>query len=235
MGETASSPPETLTFLFSDIEGSTALLRQVGRVPYAELLDRHEALGRAALEAAGGEVVDAEGDGLFAVFPSGEAAVAGAAAFQRALAAEDWAAGSSVRVRIGIHSGRAERAGRRYIGVAVSRAERVCSAARGGQILLSGTAADLAAEDLPAGVELRDLGVYALKDVGRPERLFEAAVEGLPDVFPAPRAARAETTAARLAGIAGVVAQHLLDRQTLVWVAVLVIFGLVPVIALLTR
>jgi hypothetical protein len=134
-----------------------------------------------------------------------------------------------------VHSGRAERAGRRYLGVAVSRAKRVCEAAHGGQILVSATTADLASDDLPGGVELRDLGEYTLRDVGRPERLFEAAVDGLEHAFPPPRAPRAETALARLTGLAGIVAQLLLDRRTLVWVFALVVFGLVPLITVLTR
>ena len=197
------------------------------------MLDQHEALGRGAIEGAGGTLLDIEGDGIFAVFPSAEAGVGAAVAFQRALAKEEWPGEGRPRVRIGIHSGRAELVGRRYVGVAVARAKRVCSAAHGGQILLSATAADLAGDDLPPRVELRDLGTYELKDSPRPERLFEAAVQGLPDVFPAPRARRAETATARLTGLAGVVAQILLDRRTLIWLAVLVVFGLVPLIAML--
>ena len=230
-GETASGPA-TLAFLFSDIEGSTALLRRIGRSPFAQLLDRHEQVGRAAFGGAGGELLEVEGDGLFAVFPNAEAGVAGAVAFQRGLAADDWPHGEPLRVRVGLHAGRVERAGERYVGVAVSRAKRVCAAAHGGQIVLSATAADLAADDLPPGVELRDLGEYALKDVARPERLFEATVAGLPDVFPAPRAPRADTASTRRIGG---VTQVLLDPRTLTWLAVLVILGLVPVIALLTR
>jgi predicted ATPase/class 3 adenylate cyclase len=178
-----------VTFLFSDIEGSTRLVQQLGEA-FPALLERHHSLLRAAfdLDVGGGVEVATEGDSFFVVFKSARSAVAAAAAAQRSLAAERWPADvGSVRVRMGLHTGEGTRGGDNYIGVDVNRAARIAAAAHGGQVLLSKATAGLIEGSLPDGLETRDLGEYRLKDLDRPERLIQLIVAGLPDTFPPPR------------------------------------------------
>jgi predicted ATPase/class 3 adenylate cyclase/Tfp pilus assembly protein PilF len=175
---------ETLTFLFTDIEGSTALLRRAGEDAYAQVLAGHQAVIRSGLAGHGGREVDTAGDGFFAVFPSPRACVVAAAEMQRALAAHAWPAGERVRVRMGVHTGEASRAGTGLVGLDVHRAARVAAVGYGGQVLVSETAAALVRGRLPPGVSLADLGVHRLKDLGRPERIFQLHGPGLPAGFP---------------------------------------------------
>jgi predicted ATPase/DNA-binding SARP family transcriptional activator len=170
---------ETVTFLFTDIEGSTTLLKQLGRERYGELLSQHQVMLRDAFAAQGGEEVDTQGDAFFVAFRSAADAVAAAVAIQRSHADHEWPEGTTVRVRIGIHSGEASAAGERYVGLSVHRAARIGDAGHGGQVLLSDATRVLVEDDLPAGVHLRDLGAFHLKDVDRPERIFQVAAEGL--------------------------------------------------------
>ena len=180
----------TVTFLFTDIEGSTGLLKQLGRGRYGELLAEQQRLLREAFAAHGGEEIDTQGDSFFVAFRSASDAVAAAVAIQRALADHEWPDGAEVRVRIGIHTGEAAAAGERYVGFSVHRAARIGAAAHGGQVLLSRTRrATLVEDDLPDGVFLRDLGLYRLKDVDRPERISQVAAEGLQVEFPPLRGA----------------------------------------------
>ena len=181
----------TVTFLFSDIEGSTALLKKVGRDRYGELLARHQELLREAFVAHRGHEVDTQGDSFFVAFHSSADAVAAAVAIQRALVEERWPEGSEVRVRIGIHSGEASSAGQRYVGFSVHRAARVGAIGHGGQILLSSATRELVDDDLPDGVTLRDLGAQRLKDVERPERVSQVVAPGLQDRFAPLQTARA--------------------------------------------
>jgi YVTN family beta-propeller protein len=179
----------TVTFLFTDIEGSTSLLKQLGRARYGELLARQQLLLREAFLAHQGEEVDTQGDSFFVAFRSAPDAVAAAVAIHRSLADHEWPEGVEVRVRIGIHTGEAAAAGERYVGFSVHRAARIGDAAHGGQVLLSSTTTDLAEDDLPDGVFLRDLGSWRLKDVDRPERISQVVAEGLQVDFPPLRGA----------------------------------------------
>ena len=175
---------ETLTFLFTDIEGSTALLRRVGEGAYAQVLAGHHAIIRSVLAGHGGREVDTAGDGLFAVFYSPGACVAAVLEMQQAIEAHAWPAGERVRVRMGVHTGEASKAATGLVGLDVHRAARVAAVGYGGQVLLSETAAALARDRLPPGVSLADLGVHRLKDLGRPEQIFQLQAAGLQAGFP---------------------------------------------------
>jgi class 3 adenylate cyclase len=177
----------TVTFLFTDIEGSTGLLKRLGRDEYETVLAEHAELLRAAVAAYGGRVVDTQGDSLFCAFPTARAAVSAATDAQRDLALHVWPEQVRVRVRMGLHSSEPKSGGDRYVGIGVHRAARIGAAAHGGQILVSETARALVADDLPAGVSLRDLGVHRLKDIDEPLRLYHVAAAGLDDRFPPPR------------------------------------------------
>jgi predicted ATPase/class 3 adenylate cyclase len=175
---------ETLTFLFTDVEGSTALLRRVGDRVYAQVLGGHHAVIRSSLAAHGGREVDTQGDAFFAAFASPRACVAAALEMQRALAAHAWPGGERVRVRMGIHCGEAEQTAAGLVGLEVHRAARVAAVGHGGQVLVSETGAMLVRDWLPEGAALADLGVHRLKDLGRPERIFQLQAAGLQADFP---------------------------------------------------
>ncbi len=177
-------PAGTVTFLFSDIEGSTELLKDLGRADYGRVLSIHNELLRQAFEEAGGTEIDRQGDSFFAVFRSAGAAVQGAIAGQQALARQEWPERTVVRVRMGIHTGEATLGEDGYVGFAVHQASRIGDAGHGGQILLSSTTARLVEHDLPRDVALRDLGENRLEGLDRPERLYQLVVPGLADVFP---------------------------------------------------
>jgi predicted ATPase/class 3 adenylate cyclase len=175
---------ETLTFLFTDIEGSTALLGRLGEEVYAQLLAGHHALIRSALAAHDGREVDTQGDAFFAVFSSPRGCVAAVLAMQQAIAADAWPGGERVRVRMGIHSGEAAKTATGVVGLEVHRAARVAAVGHGGQVLVSEAAAVLVRDGLPPGAALADLGSHRLKDLGRPERIFQLTAAGLPAGFP---------------------------------------------------
>jgi predicted ATPase/class 3 adenylate cyclase len=176
---------ETLTFLFTDIEGSTALLRRLGESDYGRVLADHQALIRAALAAHGGKEVDTQGDAFFAVFSSPTACVAAVIEMQRGLQSRAWPGGEHVRVRMGVHTGEAATtAAGGLVGLHVHRAARVGAVAHGGQVLLSETAAALVRDSLPPGAALRDLGAQRLKDLGRPEQILQLDAAGLRADFP---------------------------------------------------
>jgi predicted ATPase/class 3 adenylate cyclase len=175
---------ETLTFLFTDIEGSTALLGRLGDEDYSQVLAAHHALVRSALAGHGGREVDTQGDAFFAVFSSPRACVAAVLQLQQALAAHGWPAGEQVRARMGIHCGEAEQTATGLVGLEVHRAARIAAVGYGGQVLVSEAAASLVRDWLPAGAALADLGAHRLKDLGRPERIFQLRADGLPTVFP---------------------------------------------------
>jgi DNA-binding NarL/FixJ family response regulator/class 3 adenylate cyclase len=172
----------TLTFLFSDIEGSTALVRKL-RDGYTTVFEDHKRLLRGAWEACAGQELDAEGDSFFVAFRRPRHAVDAAVAAQRALSAHTWPDDAAVRVRIGVHTGEATPAGDHYVGLAVHRAARICDAGHGGQILLSETTRSLL-EDEEHALEFEDLGPHQLKDFDRPVRIYQLAIEGLPTEFP---------------------------------------------------
>jgi predicted ATPase/class 3 adenylate cyclase len=176
--------PNTLAFLFSDIEGSTRLEEAAGTATYAVLRERHRALLRVAFTAHGGREQGTEGDSFFVAFATAGDAVAAALDAQRALAAEAWPEGADVRVRMGIHAGEAAVVGGSYLGLAVNRAARIAGVAHGGQVLLSETVRNLIAGRLPAGAGLLDLGAHRLKDLREPERLHQLTAPDLAATFP---------------------------------------------------
>ena len=185
-----SLPQGTVTFLFTDIEGSTRLLERVGRDRYGALLERHRTVLRGAVEASGGAQVEATGDSLLGVFSNVGGAVAAAVAAQRALVAERWPADAEVRVRMGLHTGEAVLGRDGYVGLAVHRGQRVCDAAHGGQILVSSATHAILAADPPEGIGFRDAGEVRLAGFEQPERLSQVVADGLPDTFAEPRAAQ---------------------------------------------
>ncbi|MGH2465473.1 MAG: tetratricopeptide repeat protein [Candidatus Limnocylindrales bacterium] len=180
-------PVGTLTFLFTDIEGSTKLVQALGPA-FKPLLERHQALLRGAFREGGGVEIATEGDSFFVVFASAVAALTAVAAAQRLLSAEPWPpAAGLVRVRMGLHTGEGVRGGDNYVGLDVHRAARIAAAAHGGQVLVSAATGALAASGLPDDLRLVDLGEFRLKDLDRPERLLQLNVRGLADSFPPPR------------------------------------------------
>lgn len=182
-------PSGTVTFVFTDIEGSTKLAHELGTDRWRDVLAQHARIVRGAAAASEGVEVRTEGDSFFLAFRTARQAVAAAAAAQRGLAAQAWAHGATVRVRIGMHTGEDARPGEAdsgadYIGYDVHRAARVAATGHGGQIVISSTTRLLLGDTLPGGVALRDLGEHRLKDMSQPDRLFQVVVEGLPDAFP---------------------------------------------------
>ena len=173
-------PGGAVTFLFTDIEGSTRLVKAL-RERYGQVLGEHRRLVRAAIAGHTGYEVDTQGDAFFVAFGSEKQAVLCALEIQRTLAAHQWPAGASVRVRIGIHTGHAVPGERGYTGLAVHRAARICAAAVGGQVLVSQATQTIIEdeEEEEPGFTLVDLGERTLKDLDRPVRLFQLAAPGL--------------------------------------------------------
>ena len=183
-------PTGTVTFLFTDIEGSTRLLQRVGHA-YRDLLATHDRMLRDAIAAGGGVEVQTEGDAFFAAFPTAPGALKAAVEAQRALARHRWPEGDVVRVRMGVHTGEGVLSSGHYVGLDVHRAARIAAAGHGGQVLASDAARALVGHDLPTGVDLRDLGSHRLKDIEAPEHLYQVLIEGLPDAFPPVRSLNA--------------------------------------------
>jgi class 3 adenylate cyclase len=171
-------PSGTVTFVFSDIEGSTALLKRVGDARYAELLTRHRRLVREGFSAHGGQEIDTQGDAFFYSFPRARDAVTAAVEVQRAHATADWDGGEAIRVRMGLHTGEPAVGDEGYTGLDVVRAARIAAVAHGGQVLLSATTRALIGEDVPNGVAIHALGAQRLKDIDRPEPLHELRIDG---------------------------------------------------------
>ena len=183
-------PTGTVTFLRTDVEGSMGLARSLGRA-WDGVNSAHLATIASAVERHGGVVVRTEGDALFGAFGEAGAGASAASDAQRALHEGDWGVPGGLRVRMGLHSGEAHRAGDDYGGFDVSRAARIAAAGHGGQIVVSGATAALIADQLPPGTRLDDLGTHHLRDVPRPERLYQLSIEGLPSEFAPPRTAGA--------------------------------------------
>src|SRR5215218_5480786 len=177
-------PTGTITFLFSDIEGSTRLLEGLGD-GYVALLREHNRLVREAIAEHDGAEVSTEGDSFFVVLRNPFNAIDVAARIQRSLTDSPFPA--PVRVRIGLHTGLGQLSGGSYVGIDVHRAARIAAAGHGGQILLSDATRALVASRLPTNLSLVDLGPHRLKDLAHPERLYQLAVDGLPSHFPPPR------------------------------------------------
>lgn len=184
--DAATLPTGFVTFLLTDIEGSTALLQQLGD-GYGDLLREVRTVVRHAVLRAGGREVEARADESFAVFERAAAAIEAAMAIQRTLSERTWPDGLDVRVRVGIHSGRPTLTDTGYIGLSVHTAARVCSAAHGGQVLVSGESKAAIETPLPAGVRLRSIGPHRLPGLTHAEALFQVEAEGLLAEFPLPR------------------------------------------------
>ena len=176
-------PSGTVTFLFSDIEGSTRLLQQLDE-RWGEVLADHRRLVRDTFARASGREVDTQGDAFFFVFPRARDAVAAAAEAQRRLAEHEWTDGVEVRVRMGLHTGEPAVGEEGYLGLDVVRAARICSAAHGGQVLLSETTRALLGAKPLEGATLRDLGEHTLKDLDHAERVYQLILDGVPSDFP---------------------------------------------------
>ncbi len=181
-----SLPTGTVTFLFTDIEGSTRLL-QAARDEYPDLLEIHRRLLREAVARAGGHEFETQGDGLFVAFATAKDALEATVDAQRALDAYAWPEGAAVRVRMALHTGRPTLTPGGYVGLDLHRTARICAAGHGGQILLSDATRALLEGDLPDGVTIVDLGEHRLKDLDQPLRLHQVVAVGLPHAFPALR------------------------------------------------
>ncbi|HEX9301935.1 MAG TPA: adenylate/guanylate cyclase domain-containing protein, partial [Casimicrobiaceae bacterium] len=182
--------PAITTFLFTDIEGSTSLWEREP-VRMRPALARHDAIARAAVEAHRGAVVKTSGDGIHAAFGDPLDAVRAVIELQQALDDPEATCGVALRVRCGLHAGVVERRDNDFFGSAVNRAARIMSAAHGGQVLLSQAVAVLVRERLPAGVTLRDLGTIRLRDLARPEQVYQVVHPRLRQDFPALRSLEA--------------------------------------------
>jgi len=176
-------PSGTLTFLFTDIQGSTTRWEQQPRA-MERALERHDTLLRQAIDAYGGLVLKTVGDAFQAVFTTTAAALEAVLAAQHALAAEAWVSVAPLRVRMALHVGVVQQRDGDYFGHTLNRVARLCAAGHGGQILLSNAAQELVYDSLPAGAELLNLGEHQLKDLSRRERIFQVVAPGLPVAFP---------------------------------------------------
>ncbi len=182
-------PAGTTTLLFTDIEGSTRLLQQLGK-QYAEVLPACRQLLRTVFQQHHGHEVDTQGDAFFVVFARSTDAISAAVAAQRALLNHVWPEGVAVRVRMGLHTGEPQLLSEGYVGLDVHQAARIASAGHGGQVLLSQTTRELVEHVLPEGVSVRDLGEYHLKDLQHPIHLYQLVIEGLTADFPPLKAVR---------------------------------------------
>src|ERR671916_372115 len=176
-------PTGTITFLFTDVEGSTKLWE---RHPAAmsQTLSHHDELIRNAVEALNGFVFKTVGDAFYAAFSTAAEAVEAAIDVQKSLLSEEWEETGPLKVRLALHTGTAEERGGDYFGPTLSRAARLLSAGHGGQVLLSLSTQELVRDQLPLGAALRDLGVRRLKDLSRPEHVFQLTAPDLPASFP---------------------------------------------------
>ena len=186
-------PTGTVTFLFTDIEGSTRLLQALGE-SYRAVQDRHGDIIRAAVRETNGHVIRTEGDSFFVAFRSPVEGIRAAVAAQRELAGNDWPHDEPLRVRMGLHTGEGALGGGDYIGIDVNRAARIAAAGHGGQVLISDATRGLVEHALPEGVSIRDLGTHHLKDIEHPERIHDLIIDGLPADFPPIRTLDARPT-----------------------------------------
>lgn len=214
----ADLPSGAVTFLFTDIEGSTRLVRRL-RGRYAEVLGEHQRILREAFSQHGGLEIDTQGDAFFYAFGTAHEAVLAAVDAQRALSSHSWPEEIEVKVRIGIHTGQAAPVNGRYTGLAVHRAARICAAGHGGQVLVSqATQSLLEDEEEDLAVRMHDLGDQRLKDIERPVRLYQVAAPGLPTDFPPPRGEAPPTEA-----LEATMAQSALRRRPVILAAGLVV------------
>jgi WD40 repeat protein/class 3 adenylate cyclase len=178
-----AQPSGTVTFLFTDIQGSTRLLDKLGD-QYAISLEEHHRILRAAIQKWKGTEMDTQGDAFFATFTRALDAVQCAAEAQRELSSHTWLLDAPIRVRMGLHTGEPLLASTGYVGMDVHRAARIGDAGHGGQILLSQTTRDLVMQDLPPGVTIKELGEHRLKDMKYPTPIYQLVIEGLQTEFP---------------------------------------------------
>ncbi len=191
--DAAALPTGFVTLLMTDIEGSTALLRQLGD-RYSDLLNDVRGILRTAVSRADGREIDARADEFFAVFERAVNAIEAAAAIQRALGERDRPDGLAVRVRAGIHSGRPTLTDVGYIGLAVHTAARVCAVANGGQIVISAETRAAVGKSAPTGIRFRSLGRHRLPGLAHATMLFQVKGDGLRASFPPPRRGRRKLT-----------------------------------------
>src|SRR4051794_32368475 len=178
-----SLPSGTVTFLFTDIEGSTRLL-EAGQSAYRVALSRHDAIVRRAVADHAGIIAQTRGDGFCAAFASPADATLAALGAQCALTREPWGEVGSLKARMALHTGAVELQGDEYFGAPLHRCARILDSAHGGQIVLSAVTAALVSESLPPGSGLRDLGEHRLRDIARPERIYQLVDAALPADFP---------------------------------------------------
>ena len=190
MNTVVELPVGTVTLLFTDVEDSTRLVQGLG-ADYAGVLAEHRRLIRAAVADSSGQVVDCRADEFFVAFGDANGAVAAAAGAQQALAGHTWPAGAPLRVRMGIHTGEPAIEDDSYFGIDVHRAARICSAAHGGQVLLSDRTRAVVQAEAPAWA-FEDLGEHRLKGLELPERLFQLTLDVPTSAFPPPRTAADE-------------------------------------------
>ena len=176
-------PAGTVTFLFTDIQGSTELLKDLGEA-YADLLADQRQIIRAAFETWDGNEIDTQGDAFFASFPRATQALRAVVEIQQALAEHQWPERAKVALRMGLHTGEPLVAEEGYVGMDVHRAARIAHVGHGGQVLLSETTTPLVVDELPEGVEFLDLGRHRLKDLRRPEHIHQLVIDGLLTEFP---------------------------------------------------
>jgi class 3 adenylate cyclase len=200
----------TVTFLFTDIEGSTELLKRLGK-RYGKVLTDHREILRKAVRQHGGEEVDRQGDSFLFAFPRADEAAAAAIDSQHGLAAHEWPPGNRLRVRMGIHTAEPTVSEEGYYGLGVHRAARIMAAAHGGQVLVSLATSSVLEDAELQGATLRDLGEHWLKDLDRPERIFQLDLMGLKSAFPPPRAAKGPKP--RTEPATGEAADELLERS----------------------
>ena len=193
----ATIPSGTVTFVFTDIEGSTKLLQELGDT-YQQLAREHRRIVRDAFSARDGAEVDTQGDAFFFSFPRARDAVAAAVDAQRALREHEWPRGKEVRVRMGLHTGEPQVGDEGYLGLDVVRAARISAAGHGGQILISETTRALLGNNLPDGSTVHDLGEANLKDIQH-EHVYQVSVDGGPSEFPPLKADRTKTASETLA------------------------------------
>jgi class 3 adenylate cyclase len=184
--EVRTLPTGVVTFLLADIEDSTGLVRHLGD-RYSGLLADVRKLLSGAIRKSGGRQVDVRADEMFAVFKQAASALGAALAIQRKVLVTGWPDDLTVRVRVGLHTGRPTLTDAGYVGIAVHTAARVCFAAHGGQIILSRAAHDAVGGSQAAGISFRDLGPHQLQGLSGPEALFQVVVADLPSEFPPPR------------------------------------------------
>ncbi len=177
-------PTGTVTFLFTDIEGSTRLIQALGDARAAEVFEEHRRLLRQSISAGGGHELQDQGDGFLFVFQRAHDAVRAAVEGQRGIDTHPWPEGARLRIRMGLHTGEPVSTPEGYVGVDIHRAARISAAGHGGQILTSEATRALVGRDLLDGVALRDLGEHRLKDLATPERIFQLVLPDLPHEFP---------------------------------------------------